>query len=70
MLVKRKDGQVTVFIILGILILIIVSVLLYFNSLSVGDFKDEIVSSDLNSVQLYVDSCLETSSEEALRYVF
>jgi len=65
----QKRGQVTVFIVLGIVMLIIVAIFLYINSLSVEDLGQEIDYKDTASVQLFIEGCLRQVSEEALFYI-
>lgn len=60
----NKKAQLTPFIIIGIVILIAVSLFLYYRSILVPE--PEIVPEDLVPIKNYVESCLSQVSEEAI----
>jgi len=75
MICKQKRGQITVFIILGIIILLSFAFLLYFSS-SAGKQKSKASSLeeirktfDSESFQYYVSSCLTNNFEEGLMLI-
>tara|TARA_Y100000310_G_scaffold337885_1_gene426104 strand:+ start:2769 stop:5165 length:2397 start_codon:yes stop_codon:yes gene_type:complete len=68
-----SKGQITVFIILGIILLGIFSLFLYFSGSMIEDSvtsasRDvvEDVPSEFIAIQLYTESCIETTAKEAL----
>ena len=71
---NNQKGQVTIFIILGLIILIIgISFFLLKEDLIIDSLNDEIDSDSfdqLNNVNSFVEKCLQDSSKEALYHVF
>ena len=61
----RKRGQIAIFIVAGIAILLLISVLLLFAKNSVPQFYGE----DPESVRLYVNQCLEMTTLNAINRV-
>jgi hypothetical protein len=70
-----KRGQVTVFIIVGMVILLAVSLMFLFNSILEGDSveTDSVESQGAafvgNAVQMYVESCIEQVGDDAITFV-
>ena len=62
----NKKGQVTIFIILGILILIFITLILFLSSNKTESLKEQIDYTDTASVKLFVDSCLSNTLEQAI----
>ncbi|MBI4449066.1 hypothetical protein HY641_03505 [Candidatus Woesearchaeota archaeon] len=70
----KRSAQVTVFIIIGLLILLIVSFLLYTGRLRIGaisqrGFERVIIDPDFQQLFDYVTDCIRQSGEDALRRV-
>jgi hypothetical protein len=68
-MIKKKNGQITLFIILGIVILFIVALAVYLqtSSNSVRPSVEQLVVDDeLKPIQLYVTDCLSAISKEGL----
>ena len=64
-----KKGQIAVFIVIGIVILIFASLIIYFTTTGEEDQSEQAPSSlDTSSVQSYVDSCLESTLRDAILY--
>lgn len=67
-----KRGQITIFIILGIIILILISIIVIFrNSIFQNDFdiearKSSQVPEQIKPIKSFIDSCVELTSREAL----
>ena len=65
-----KKGQVTVFIIVGILILAVLAAVLFFNKQSttpsLPDNRNLPLVSKVQSTQQFIDKCLQGSLEDAL----
>jgi hypothetical protein len=59
-----KKGQITLFIIVGIVILLGISLFLYYRSLLFS--RGEVVSEDLMPVKNYVEACLQKTAEDAV----
>jgi len=68
-----KRGQITIFIILGIVLLISVGIILYLVSeakKSVFDNEEPIdIASEQSSVKLYVQTCIDTVLDKAISEV-
>ncbi len=58
----QKRGQITTFIIIGIIILAIVSVVLYFRGEEIDQLPREAVSPDVKPVQLFVEECIQKTA--------
>jgi len=70
----QKRGQITVFIIIGIIMLFLTAGFLFiFKSMNNSELKTEqevmLNSYDLGSVRMYIDHCFERTSREAIIYV-
>jgi hypothetical protein len=61
---KNRKAQVTVFIIIGLVILITASFFLYFRNLAVPEA--EFIQEDLRPIKNYIDFCLNDIGEEAV----
>lgn len=61
-----KGGQVTVFIILGIILIVISGLIFLLKGTTVESIKEEINFFDSTSVQLYTEGCLEQTMGEAI----
>lgn len=67
----KNRGQVTIFVILGLVILVVVSVLIYLSSSALRKeepLKESIIEGEVSDVRLYVTSCLEESLKNSVRY--
>jgi hypothetical protein len=65
---KNKKGQVTIFIIIGILI--VAGVILYFTlRKETTDFTTEEVSTEVRPIQTYVQNCIDEISQETILIV-
>ena len=62
---KRK-AQVTVFIILGIILLITAAILFFLVDLSSEELEEQIDYTDTSSVQIFVEGCLGSVIEDAI----
>jgi cell division protein FtsL len=60
----KKRGQVTIFIILGILIVLIIAGFFIFNNYNKAN-----LNSDLNRVNSFIESCIKQTGRNALVYV-
>ncbi|MFH1682778.1 MAG: hypothetical protein ABIA37_03195 [Candidatus Woesearchaeota archaeon] len=66
----RKRGQVTIFIIVGILIVgIVIGIIFLSTSLTKKQLEAQENGLDTNSVKLFVDSCLEKTAKEGIDLV-
>lgn len=68
----RKRGQVSIFIIIGIVILAVISVVLYLTAevpIEELDIGLSPLESSAKSVQTYVEGCLESIGLEAIEYI-
>ena len=70
----EKKGQVTIFIILGILLLVITGVMFYFKTLTVTEtFETEgrpvvaTVPQEFIAIQEYTETCLSSISEQGIK---
>jgi len=69
---KHKRGQITIFIIMGIVLLVVVSFLLYYESeLSQRDKGIDIskLPSDVAPVKVFIDSCIKQVVEDGIVWV-
>ena len=64
-----KKGQVTIFVILGILILIILSLFLFSTTFKQDSFNDLDVDLKHTEIQMFVSSCLEYSLNDAISQI-
>lgn len=67
----KKKGQITFFVILGLVILTVILIIVYFSSaaLRTGEpLKEVIIEEDVSMVKGYVVSCLEDSLKDAVSY--
>ena len=69
----NRKGQITIFIILGIVIIASVSLLLYFRSVSTNDSNSEIekifeTSTDAIPIKTFVESCLGNVADDGIIY--
>lgn len=62
----QKRGQVTIFIIIGIIILFVIGLVLF---LVYPASKEKVIPEDFNEVQGYVDSCLEQTLRDGVVYL-
>lgn len=71
----QKRGQVTLFVIIGIVILVTIGIIVYFASSSTGkQGKSDIiqttkVSDDISEIKNSLDICLEEKASESLDYI-
>ncbi len=68
-MIKKKSGQITVFIILGIVILFVVALALYWQSsfnVVRPPVQQLIVSDEVKPIQQYVTDCLSVTAKEGL----
>ncbi len=70
----QKRGQVTIFLILGLLIIIVIAVILALRYFSVSEGEKEVEKAEAApmlgySIKDYVDSCIKKTGEEAITYV-
>ena len=67
----HKKGQVTIFILIGILIIVMISSLLFYNSESMSQKTDvqEDITSDVNAVTSFVNSCIKQSLKSGLENI-
>src|SRR3989344_642146 len=61
----KKFGQITIFIILGVILISIFLLLIYVKK-SVFDVNNLVIPSQVKPVEVYVDSCISKLSKEAL----
>lgn len=61
---QSKRGQLTVFVIIGVVIVAVVAILLYLKSVAVE--KEEVVPVDIAPIKLYVEKCLEETAKDAV----
>ena len=61
----KKFGQITIFIILGVILISIFLLLIYVKK-SIFDVNNLIIPSQVKPVEVYVDSCISKLSKEAL----
>lgn len=67
----KNRGQVTIFVILGLVILVVVSVLIYLSSSALRKeepLKESIIEGEISDIKSYVTSCLDDSLKEAVEY--
>lgn len=64
-----KVGQITVFIILGIILLAIGSLFIFFKSDHVESTTDDFVFTDTSSVNIFVEGCLSSVAEDGIFYI-
>lgn len=67
----KNRGQVTIFVILGLVILVVVSVLIYLSSSALRKeepLKESIIEGEISDIKGYVTSCLDDSLKEAVEY--
>jgi uncharacterized protein (UPF0333 family) len=67
----QKKSQITIFLVLGVVLIIIVGFIFYFNkssakSQSVVSVTQSLDSSDTEIVKTYAESCIKNTAEEAL----
>ena len=60
----KKFGQITIFIILGVILISIFLLLIYVKK-SIFDVNNLIIPSQVKPVEVYVDSCISKLSKEA-----
>lgn len=67
----KKRGQITVFIIIGIALLLSTAVILYFTTIKkeISIAPKEIISPEVIPVKTFVESCLSITSESAIRTI-
>lgn len=70
----NKKGQLTVFIIIGIVILLIVSLLIYVKNIETEKKVEETkkiyeIPEEIKPIKVYMQSCAEDISKEALEYI-
>ena len=61
----KKRGQITVFIIVGLILVFSVFTILYLNKNKIGDL-DVFQSNDIKPIEYYVDLCAKSSASDAL----
>ncbi|MBU1111322.1 MAG: hypothetical protein ABIG93_04305 [archaeon] len=65
----QKRGQVTVFIIVGIIILAVAALIFYLGSLTTENLDDENEFVQISSFQIFTEGCLQTIAEEGIFYI-
>ncbi|MFO8015654.1 MAG: hypothetical protein R6U32_00975 [Candidatus Woesearchaeota archaeon] len=63
---KEKRGQITLFIIIGILIVALVGVFLYIRGESIQMEEPEVIPSELMPVKEYIDGCMQVTLNKAV----
>lgn len=66
---KIKRGQVTVFMIIGLVIIFVLFILVYFKSVQVkkiGKETEGILDLDINNIKNFVDNCVKDVGEDSL----
>lgn len=66
---KQKRGQVTIFIVLGLILLLSAGIFLYYASKSAEEIKEIPETIDAGSLTEYAESCLEAVGEEVITKV-
>ncbi|MBU1205086.1 MAG: hypothetical protein KKE93_04210 [Nanoarchaeota archaeon] len=61
----KKRGQITIFIIVGLILVFSMFIILYLNKNKIGDL-DVLQSSDIKPIEYYVDLCVKSSASDAL----
>ncbi len=67
----KNKGQVTIFVILGLVILVVVLVLIYISSSALRKeepLKEAIIEGEVSDAKEYITSCLEDSLKSAVEY--
>ena len=67
-----KKGQITIFILVGIVLLVAVGFLLYYQSYSIAKSDVNSIFSfglDVNPIQNYIENCLSITADEGLGYI-
>ncbi len=67
--ISAKKGQVTIFIILGILLLLALTLVIFFRKEIITFRPEEIIPTEKGKVENFITSCIEQSGDEALRLV-
>jgi len=62
----QKRGQLTIFIVVGILLVALLGVILYFRQDIIEQEPPEVIPEYLYPVRQYVESCLESTTEDAV----
>lgn len=65
---SQKRGQVSVFIIIGIVVLVVIGALFYLRGEGAGPIVEEPVSIDTSSLKSFVSSCAKQTAQEAVVY--
>jgi len=61
----KKRGQITIFIIVGLILVFSMFIILYLNKNKIGDL-DVLQSSDIKPIEYYVDLCVKSSASDSL----
>ena len=61
----KKRGQITIFIIVGLILVLSIFIMLYLNKNKIGD-SGVLQSSDIKPIEYYVDLCVKSSASNAL----
>lgn len=69
MVVKSKKGQITIFIIIGITILAVVSILIYMQTKEGGGFQTAKVPLEVQPIKAFVESCSKQTTENGLVFI-
>ncbi len=64
-----KRGQITVFIVLGIVIVILASTFIFIRNSAIEEDKGEIVFDSSDPVKVYIENCLESKMDDVIRLV-
>ncbi len=65
----HKKGQITAFIIIGIIILGAIAMVLYFRQAEIEELPREAVEDDVRPVQLFVEECIQRSAVPGIFYL-
>jgi hypothetical protein len=64
----RKKGQVTIFIILGLIVLLSIALFIYFKTSFIVT-EPRLLAKELSPISVYVEQCMDKSAEEAVRKI-
>ena len=65
-----KKAQITIFIIIGVCLLIFAGIMLYYNITSKeAESEEGLIEPDISPVQSFIDSCLKITLEQGIDYI-
>jgi len=69
---RGRKGQITIFIIVGVLVLLIAGIIIFYASQKPVEklAAEEVLPAQPGAVRLFVESCLENTAEEAIQFNF